>query len=460
MATEGNLQAPTRHPIDWKGADYYNEEKCFTELERIFDICHGCRRCVSLCGSFPTLFDLVDESKTMEVDGVAKTDYWKVVDQCYLCDLCYMTKCPYTPPHEWNLDFPHTMLRAKAIKFEKGDVGMGEKFLASTDVHGYLAGIPIVTQVVNKVNEKKIARDAMEGILGVASGAWLPSLANKKFRNTAEKSEAYPVVNGDRTPGKVAIYSTCYVNYNEPGIGIDLLKILDHNAIPYVLVSKEQCCGMPKLELGDLQSVNKSKEANIPVLAQYAAEGYAILTAVPSCTLMFKQELPLMYPDCADTQAVKAAMWDPFEYLMARKRDGLLKIEFPVSLGKISYQIPCHGRVQNIGKKTEEMLKMIPDTFVQTNERCSGHAGTFGVKKTTHQQAMKIGKPLFKKMADHPGSYPTTGDDRAASGLPDYISSDCPLGGHHIAQGFEVNGLGTPELQHPLSLVRKAYGLT
>jgi glycerol-3-phosphate dehydrogenase subunit C len=459
MATEGNLQAPTRHAIDWKGADYYNEEKCFDELERIFDICHGCRRCVSLCGSFPTLFDLVDESSTMEVDGVAKADYWKVVDQCYMCDLCYMTKCPYTPPHEWNVDFPHTMLRAKAIKFEKGangeKVGLGEKFLSSTDVHGSFAGIPIVSQMINKINNTKPARALLEATLDVASEAWLPELATKKFRSSAEKSTEYPVVNGAKTPGKVAIYSTCYINYNEPGIGHDLIKILDHNAIPYVLVNKESCCGMPKLELGDLNSVANSKETNIPVLAKYAADGYAILTAVPSCTLMFKQELPLMFPDCADTQAVKAAMWDPFEYFMARKRDGLLKVEFPVSLGKISYQIPCHGRVQNIGKKTEEMLKMIPGTFVQTNERCSGHAGTFGVKKATHQQAMKIGKPLFKKMADHPGS----GDERAAAGLPDYISSDCPLGGHHIAQGFEVNGLGAPAQQHPLSLVRKAYGL-
>jgi len=215
-----------------------------------------------------------------------------------------------------------------------------------------------------------------------------------------------------------------------------------------VLVSKEKCCGMPKLELGDLDSVNAAKEANIPVLAKYAKEGYAILAAVPSCTLMFKQEIPLMYPDDADVQLVKEHMWDPFEYLMARKRDGLLKTEFPQKLGNVSYQIPCHGRVQNIGKKTEEMLKMIPETTINTIERCSGHAGTFGVKKAYHQQAMKIGKPVFKAMA--------TMKDGAQ---PDYISSDCPLGGHHIAQGFEVNGLGAPELQHPLTLVRMAYGL-
>ena len=460
MAREGSLEAPTRHPLDWRNADFWNEELAFKEMERIFDICHGCRRCVSLCGSFPTLFDLVDEGKTGELDGVDHKDFWKVVDQCYLCDLCYLTKCPYVPPHAWNLDFPHTMLRAKAIKFKKGEVTAGEKFLASTDIHGSFAGIPIVVQAVNAVNKTQFARNAMENMLGVDKNAWLPELATKKFRSGAAESKPHAVKDGAKTPGKVAIYSTCYINYNEPGIGHDLLKVLDHNEVPYVLVSKEQCCGMPKLELGDLDSVNASKEANIPVLARYAKEGYAIVSAVPSCTLMFKQELPLMYPDDADVQLVKQAMWDPFEYLMQRKREGLLKTEFPQPLGKISYQIPCHGRVQNIGKKTEEMLKMVPATWVQTNERCSGHAGTFGVKKAYHQQAMKIGKPLFKKMADHPGSGAAAdGSVAAAAGKPDYISSDCPLGGHHIAQGFEVNQLGNPTLAHPITLVRMAYGL-
>jgi Fe-S oxidoreductase len=448
MTREGNLEAPTRHPLDWQNPAFYDESACFTELERIFDICHGCRRCVSLCGSFPTLFDLVDNSPTLELDGVAKADYWKVVDQCYLCDLCYMTKCPYTPPHAWNLDFPHTMLRAKAIKFRQGKVGKAEQFLASTDVHGSFAGIPVVVQVANAVNRTQVARGAMENLLGVDKNAWLPSLATRKFRSAAPAAAASAVVNGERTPGKVAIFSTCYINYNEPGIGLDLLKILDHNAIPYTLVDKERCCGMPKLELGDLEAVRAAKDANIPVLARYAKEGYAILAAVPSCALMFKQEIPLMFPDCADTQLVKEHVWDPFEYLMARKRDGLLKTEFPQPLGKVSYQVPCHGRVQNIGRKTEEMLKMIPGTSVQTTERCSGHAGTFGVKKGSHQQALKIGKPVFKAMAAHKDG-----------GAPDHISSDCPLGGHHIAQGFEVNGLGSPPLSHPLTLVRKAYGL-
>src|SRR5210317_1929687 len=355
MSREGNLEAPTRHPLGWLDPGFYDEQACMTELERIFDICHGCRRCVSLCNAFPTLFDLVDESSTMEVDGVDKKDYWKVVDQCYMCDLCYMTKCPYTPPHEWNLDFPHTMLRAKAIQFKKGEVKASAKFLASTDTHGSFAGIPIVVQAANALNRSKPVRALMEKTLDVDRNAWLPELASTKFRSSVpHHAEQAPVRDGERTPGKVAIFATCYVNYNEPGIGHDLLKILAHNDIPYVIVEKEQCCGMPKLELGDLDAVAQSQAANIPVLAKYAKDGYAILSAVPSCTLMFKQEIPLMFPDDADTQLVKGAMWDPFEYLMARKRDGFLKTEFPQPLGNISYQIPCHGRVQNIGRKTEE----------------------------------------------------------------------------------------------------------
>jgi Fe-S oxidoreductase len=444
---EGNLEAPTRHPLDWQNPEFYDEASALKEMERVFDICHGCRRCVSLCQSFPNLFDLVDATEDGEVHGVKKEAYWSVVDQCYLCDLCYMTKCPYTPPHQWNLDFPHLMLRAKAIKYRKGEVGAAEKFLASTDTHGSFAGIPIVVQAVNAINRTKLARKQMDKLLGVHPDAWMPELAPQRFRWSADKSPVTVVTNGQRTPGKVAIFSTCYVNYNEPGIGHDLLKVLTHNDIPYVIVDKESCCGMPKLELGDLEGVARHKADNMPVLARYAKEGYAIVSAVPSCTLMFKQELPLMFPGCADTQAVKAAMFDPFEYLVARHKDGLLKTDFSTALGKVSYHIPCHGRVQNIGKKTEEMFKLIGtrvEVKLNTVERCSGHAGTYGVKKPYHQVAMKIGKPVFKAMAR---------DE------PDFISSDCALAGHHIAQGMQLAGTPAKALQHPLSLVRMAYGL-
>ena len=324
---EGSLEAPTRHPIDWRNPEYYDEGKIQAEMERIFDICHGCRRCVSLCNAFPTLFDLIDEGPTGELDGVPREKFQGVVDNCYLCDMCYMVKCPYVPPHPWNVDFPHLMLRAKANEFRSGKLAhpVRDRFLSSTDRNGKLATIPIVVHAVNASANSRPLRALGEKVMAIDKDAWLPAYSPRPFRSHAAASKPYPVKDGERSPGKVAIYATCYVNYNEPGIGHDLVKILDHNEIPYVLAPKEACCGMPKLEQGDLESVAALKEKNIPVLAKLAREGYAIVTPVPSCTLMYKQELPLMFPEDEDVKAVRDAMFDPFEYLMARKRDGHLR---------------------------------------------------------------------------------------------------------------------------------------
>jgi glycerol-3-phosphate dehydrogenase subunit C len=441
---EGSLEAPTRHPLDWLSDAFYDQQALDEELTRVFDICAGCRRCVSLCGAFPALFDLVDETDTGEVHDVDKATFGQVVDQCYLCDLCYMTKCPYVPPHPWNVDFPHLMLRAKAIDYKKGDVPLRDKFLSNTDALGHFAGIPVITQTVNAVNHTAAARGMMESALGVDRNAWLPDFATRKFRSAAKKSPAAQITDGQRTPGKVAIYATCYVNFNEPGIGHDLLAVLAHNDIPYELVKSEACCGMPLLEQGNLQGVAAKKEKNLPVLARYAREGYAIMGAIPSCVLMYKHELPLMFPDDADVRAVSEAFWDPFEYFISRHRDGLLKTDFKSGLGKVAYHVPCQARVQNIGRKTSETLALVPDTQVTVVERCSGHAGTFGVKKEFHRTAMQIGTPVFKAMAQP---------------QPDYISSDCQLAGHHIEQGLDENGLSKGQLAHPLTLLRKAYGL-
>ena len=437
---EGNLEAPTRHPLDWKNPDFYDETKLFAEMERVFDACHGCRRCVSLCTAFPTLFDLVDESETMEVDGVAKSDYGKVVEECYLCDLCYMTKCPYVPPHPWNIDFPHLMLRAKAVKYRDGATNFRDKMLSSTDAMGKLASIPVVVQAVNASLTSKPIRKLIGNVLGIHPDRKLPHYDSARFRATARPNASFEAKAGERTPGKVAIFSTCYVNYNEPGLGHDLLKLLEHNAIPTVIVDKEACCGMPKLELGDFDAVEKLKDINIPRLAQLARDGYAILTAVPSCTLMYKQELPLMFPDELEVQAVKEAMWDPFEYLMARHADGLLKTDFKSPLGKVSYHAPCHQRVQNIGNKTRDALQLA-GAEVNLVERCSGHDGTWGVKNEFFDKSMKIGRPVFRQMAEP---------------QPDYVSSDCAIAARHILQGM---GETSAQKQHPITLLRIAYGL-
>lgn len=444
---EGSLEAPTRHPIDWKNPEYYEEPKIVAEMERIFNICHGCRRCVSLCNAFPSLFDLVDEGDSGEVDGVPKARFWDVVDQCYLCDMCYMVKCPYVPPHPWNVDFPHLMLRAKAYQFKAGTMKhpVRDRLLSSTDRNGRLATIPVVVQVVNAAAKSRPLRAMGEKVAGIDKDAWVPQFARRTFRSSAAPSKPHAVKDGERSPGKVAVFSTCYVNYNEPGIGHDLLAILDHNEIPYVLVEKEACCGMPKLEQGDLEAVAAAKARNIPALARLAREGYAIVAPVPSCTLMFKQEIPLLFPGDADVAAVRDAMFDPFEYLMARRRDGLLRTDFTQPLGKVAYHVPCHSRVQKGTMKTREALAAVPGTEVLTIERCSGHAGTWGVKKEFHEAALRIGRPVVRQMADF---------------RPDYFASDCQLAAHHLEEGLDrADGKGAAKLRHPITLLRIAYGL-
>jgi Fe-S oxidoreductase len=438
---EGNLEPPKRHPLDWRNPDFHDEAKLFDELHRVFDVCHGCRRCFNLCNAFPRLFDLIDEGSTGELDGVEKVRYWEVVDQCYLCDMCFMTKCPYVPPHPLNIDFPHLMLRAKAVKFRKSGAPLRDRVLTSTDAVGKLAAIPVVAQVVNRVNQTPALRSLMEKTIGVHRERVLPQYASRKFRRTAEPRADVARREGSHAPARVALFATCYINCNEPDIGHDLLRVLAHNDVPVELVSEEVCCGMPKLELGDLETVAAHKERNIPVLAKLAHEGYAILTGVPSCTLMFKQELPLLFPDDAEVAAVADAMYDPFEYLMLRHRDGLLKTDFKRPLGKIAYHVPCHLRVQNMGNKTRDVLKLIPETQVEMIERCSGHDGTWGVKTEYFEQSMKIGRPVFKQMGEANAQY---------------VSSDCAIAGRHICQGI---GEGAPAKAHPLTLLRMAYGL-
>ena len=439
---EGSLDAPTRHPLGWKSGDFWNEDALNRELERVYDICHGCRRCVSLCQAFPTLFDLVDGSSTMEVDGVAKADFGKVVDQCYLCDLCYQTKCPYVPPHQWNVDFPHLMLRAKAIKHRKGETKVSAKLISNTRMVGKLASIPVVVEAVNWANKNAPLRALTEKTLDVHRDAQLPTYHSPTARSRLRKHQdtGEGAVTAGPTSGKVAIFITCYGDHNHPKMVEDLVAVLRHNGVAVKLLARESCCGMPKLELGDLATVEKYKNANLPLLAEAVDQGWDLIAPIPSCVLMFKQEIPLMFPDESDVQKVKRAFFDPFEYLMHRHAAGLFKTDFRNELGKIVWQAACHQRVQNIGPKTRDVLNLVPNTRVVAIERCSGHDGTYGVKKPTYELARKIAKPV---------------ETRVKQAEPDHFTSDCVMAGAHIAHGL---GDGTVA-EHPISLIRHAYGI-
>ncbi|MBI1733254.1 MAG: Fe-S oxidoreductase [Gammaproteobacteria bacterium] len=439
---EGSLEAPTRHPIGWKDAAFHDEAALNRELERVFDICHGCRRCVSLCNAFPTLFDLVDQSATMEVNGVAKSDYRKVVDQCYLCDLCYQTKCPYVPPHEWNVDFPHLMLRAKAVRHRQGKSSLRDRALAATDTVGNLAGIPLVAGVVNAVNRNGVARKVMEATLGVHRDAVVPEYHSDSLRKRMARrpgAEIRPEPTGE-TRGRIALFVSCYGNRCAPDSTEDLVRVLAHNNVPVTLTGREQCCGMPKMELGDLDAVERARNVNVPELARLVDAGHDLTAPIPSCVLMFRQELPLLFPGDADVQKVARAFFDPFEYLMLRHKSGKLRTEFRNRLGKIAYHVPCHQRVQKIGLKTREVLKLVPGTTFEIIERCSGHDGTYAVKKEYHDISMKICRPVV---------------DRVRGAKADHYVSDCPMAGVQIQSGVRDGS----RAESPFSLLRHAYGI-
>jgi Fe-S oxidoreductase len=439
---EGSLEAPTRHAIDWQSDAYGDPAALDAELTRVFDICHGCRRCFSLCNAFPTLFDLVDESATGELESVPATAFAKVVEHCYLCDMCYMTKCPYVPPHEWNVDFPHLMLRAKVKQFRDGKTKLRDRFLSSTDTVGKIAGIPVVAEIVNAVNGSKAGRGVLEALAGIDRDAPLPKYHSKNARkllgDRVGRRDA-PGVATEQTAGRVVVFATCYGDRNHPQLVADLVAVLEHNEIPVTLLARERCCGMPKLELGDLDSIRALKEHNIEALHELVTAGWDLTAPVPSCVLMFKQELPLLFPNDAKVRAVADAFFDPFEYLMLRHRAGRLRTDFKNELGTISYQVPCHLRVQNLGLKTRDVLELVPNTSVAPIERCSGHDGTYAVKKEYHGVAAKIARPVARQA------------DVAAAR---HFTSDCPMAAAQIASVAEQ-----VEPTHPIELLRRAYGI-
>ena len=438
---EGSLEAPKRQPIPWQEAEFTDADAVNAELERVFDVCHTCRRCVNLCNAFPTLFDLVDESDTMEVDGVAKDDYRKVVDNCYLCDICAETKCPYLPPHEFAVDFPHLMLRAKARYLEEQKPPWHTRLLTSTEILFSAATKPVVAPIVNKALETPALRKVGEQLANVHADAPLPKFHTSSAKRQLANLDAVDQIRGtDHTTGKVAIYVTCYGDAFDPITVEALTKILAHNDIETRVLQDAHCCGMPKFELGDIRSVARSKDRNLPVFLEAIEDSYDLLSVVPSCTLMYRQEMPLLFPDDTEVRKVADAFFDPFEYLWYRHRDGLLKLDFGMPLGNVSYHAACHQRVQNAGRKTYDVLSLIPETSVSIIERCSGHGGTHAIRSETYDGAMKIARPVVRQVRETE---------------PDTFGSDCPIAGRLIVHGLD----GDLSAEHPIQMLARAYGL-
>ncbi len=439
---EGSLEAPTRHPLRWQDPDFLDPVKLEAELRRVFDICHGCRRCFNLCDSFPRLFDLIDSSPTGELDGVNSAEFHKVEEACTLCDMCFLTKCPYVPPHAFDIDFPHLMLRARAVANHQKKPPLAERALAHTDRNGRLIApvAPIANWASSRTNQPM--RRLMERAAHLHHDAELPPYARKSFQSAARTA---PTVNREAPAfgRKAVLYATCFVNYNDPGVGLAARAVLAHNGVETEIVYP-RCCGMPLLEQGDIAAVAKAARVVSRALKPWVEKGYAIVIPVPSCALMLKFEWPLILPDDAAVKLLSQASYDLSEYVVDIARHegltpGMRKID-----GRIVAHIACHARAQNMGPKAAELLRLLPDVDLKVIERCSGHGGAWGFRTDMFPVAMKVGRPVAREAKD------------AA-----ILTSECPLAGRHIRQGVESQGAETlPELlTHPIELIARAYGL-
>jgi glycerol-3-phosphate dehydrogenase subunit C len=443
-AREGSLDAPFRHPIAWRDDSYYDLAAVEKEMERVFDICHGCRRCFNLCDSFPKLFDMVDESPTGELDGVDKHDYAKVAEACTLCDMCFLTKCPYVPPHAFDLDFPHLILRYRAAKRKAGEREFVREELGKTDRNGKLAK-PFAGLANFATKQGSPLRGLMEAVAGIDAEAELPKYhsrtATDRLARALTPDPAGPAYAAGR---KVALYATCFVDYNEPDTAVAAAEVLARQGVEAKLVYPE-CCGMPQLESGDLANVAGRAERVAKAFEPWLDQGYEIAALTASCGLMMKFEWPLLLPENAAVKRLAAATRDISEYVVDLSKAYGLAPGLKAVEGGVTVHHACHARAQNMGAKSAEMLNLIPDTKVEIVERCSGHGGTFGVMKETRPMAVKVGKPAAKQVA--------------AKGSAE-LCSDCPLACKHLGQllTVETKGEQKPRQSHPIEVLARAYG--
>jgi glycerol-3-phosphate dehydrogenase subunit C len=443
---EGSLEAPTRHPIRWEDPDFTDRAKTEAEMERIFDICHTCRRCFNLCDSFPRLFDLIDNSKTGELDSVARSDYAQVADACTLCDMCFMTKCPYVPPHEFNVDFPHLMLRYRAVEQKEGKVPWARKELGKTDRNGRLAAPVAGLANWGSDEHNKLTRPILEKVADIDRHAALPKYNGQTFMMRTRKNPPARDAGAPAAQRKAVIYATCFANYNNPGIGEAARAVLAKNGVETEPLYP-QCCKMPQLEAGDLAAVAKAAREVAAELGLWIDKGYDIIALVPSCALMLKFEWPLILPGDEAVLKLARATFDVAEYIVdIAKKEGLSPGMSPLG-GDVTLHLACHARAQNMGPKAAEMLRLMPEAKVNVIERCSGHGGSWGVMKENFETAMKVGRPVARQALRDPTPF---------------LAAECPLAGLHIKQGMEALAKDekVPDRSHhPIELLARAYGL-
>lgn len=444
-AREGSLDAPFRHPIAWRDEAYYDLAAVEKEMERQFDVCHTCRRCFNLCDSFPRLFDMIDEAPTGELDSVPKAEYAKVDEACTLCDMCFLTKCPYVPPHEFDIDIPHLILRYRAAKRRAGRKDFIRDQLGQTDRNGKLA--KPVAGLANWATARKNTplRGLLDAIAQIDAEAELPKYHSK----TATDRLKAPVPANPQGPAfglrKAVIYATCFVDYNQPDTAVAAARVLAMQGVETRLIYPE-CCGMPQLEAGDLTDVAGRAQRISQAFAPWVEDGYDVVALTASCGLMMKFEWPLMHPGDHAVGRLAAATRDVSEYLLDIARTEGLAPGLSTVEGGITVHHACHARAQNMGQKSADLLRLIPGAKVDVVERCSGHGGTFGIMKQTRPAALKVGKPTTRQVAQKANAE---------------LCSDCPLACKHIGQMLvaETGDIAQPRQSHPIEIFARAYGL-
>jgi len=443
MNKEGSIGAPIRHPINFKDPDFLDQKKLDNEMRRVFDICHGCRRCFNLCDSFPKLFNFIDETKEGEVSSLTSEKFGEIVDSCTLCDMCFMTKCPYVPPHEFNLDFPHLMFRYRMYQKKKGEFPKIPLQLAKTDRNGKY-GI-MFGKIINWITNIKnnFFRKVLEIILGIDKRVILPKYNDETFENYSKKNKDKINRSAPGFGRKVVIYSTCFVNFNKKNTGIAALKVLKKNGVE-VQHAYPGCCGMPYLEQADPEKVTEQAAKVSKELLKWINKGYEVVTLTASCGLMLKFEWPLLLPEDNNIKKLSLKTKDIDEYIVdISKKEGLVEGLNEID-GGVTVHFACHARAQNMGNKARDMLKLIPNVKLDIVERCAGHGGTFGVMKKTHEIANKVGKLTAQTVLKKNNKY---------------MASDCPLAGKHLKQLEQNTKISSDEALHPIELLAKSYNL-
>jgi glycerol-3-phosphate dehydrogenase subunit C len=417
---------------DFHSEQFWSASAIEKEERRVYDLCNGCRRCFNLCPSFTELFNRLDEER---VDGDAEklnADDLKVVgDDCFQCKLCY-NHCPYTPPHAWKIDFPRMMLRDKLVKTRQQGISLQDRFLAETDWIGRLASW--TAPLFNWLNRNGLHRLFMEKMVGIHRHWILPVYSSQTLSRWMRQRVPAPTP-GVRSKRKVALFSTCSVNYSDVETGKALVRILEKNGIE-VVDGYKRCCGMPALDGGDLNKALREAAENVKFLSEKVRAGYDVVIPGPTCSYTFKQEYPLLLKS-EDAKLVAEHTFDSGEYLMKLHQEGGLNTDFVSKLGTVSYQLSCHLKAQNLGYKSRDLLQLA-GARVQVVERCSAVDGTWGMKRQYHDLSLKLSQPLLKEVQEP---------------SPDWIATDCPLSALRIKQG------SGREAVHPVKLFAKACGL-